>query len=45
MIEGKKSGMFVQQEKGGSYYEGSFINDLKHGHGLITQLDGEKYEG
>ena len=29
----------------GNTYTGTFLNDKKHGQGILTWLDGTKYEG
>lgn len=29
----------------GCFYEGEFLNDLKHGKGVLTWPDGRQYEG
>lgn len=44
-LDGKRSGLGVHTLPCGSRYEGSYLNDKKHGNGVYEWFDGDTYNG
>ena len=45
ICNGKRNGFGLRVFTNGARYLGSWVDDIMHGHGVLTQADGGKYEG